>query len=576
MNMKKFIYKAYVTLFVMLAVFVMVPAAWATTYYVDATNGNNTNGGTSPSTAWKTIAKVNSSSFNPGDSILFKREQMWREKLIVPSSGSVGNPITFGAYGAGGDPIINGADLVTSWTLYSGNIYNAITSGRQRWTNSLWEDDKLLWKESFLADVNAPGEFYNDSSASLIYVWATNGTDPDTHKMEVAARTSVIYLDTKSYIRFQNLTLEKDSGRGTALLDGLGATNIVASNLTIRRSGHGASGVRFRRGDSNVIEDNEFYEIGNTAVNIWDNEKNVIVRRNHIHDTGNTLFPVDRGGIMIGPDAPNALVEFNNLYNIGPPSMTGTSLISPIAIDRSNNCIVRYNIMHHNVKGGIVVGGGSATGDGHVNGVKVYYNLIYDHNPNGVVTGGAAGGIHFQNVNNAEVYNNVIWNFNSAGGLLAAPIVTYNFGGGAQDNTIIKNNIIGPATGPNRQHIRFRFGGNFTNFVSNNNLFFDGSGLVLIDSGTTYTSLAAYQAATSLDRNSVEANPLFVDTENANFRLQSTSPAISTGSDVGLTQDYGGTPVPQGIGVDIGAFEFVYDETLAPAAPKNLRIIDVN
>jgi len=86
------------------------------TYYVDATNGDDSNDGLSEANAWKTISKVNSSSFNAGDSILFKRGEVWREQLTVPSSGSSGNPITFGAYGSGADPIINGADLVTEWT----------------------------------------------------------------------------------------------------------------------------------------------------------------------------------------------------------------------------------------------------------------------------------------------------------------------------------------------------------------------------------------------------------------------------------------------------------------------------
>ena len=49
--------------------------ALAATYYVDATNGNDSNNGLLPATPWKTIAKVNASRFNPGDQILFKREE---------------------------------------------------------------------------------------------------------------------------------------------------------------------------------------------------------------------------------------------------------------------------------------------------------------------------------------------------------------------------------------------------------------------------------------------------------------------------------------------------------------------
>ena len=57
-----------------------------TVYYIDATNGNDSNNGTSPTTAWNTISKVNSSIFIPGDSIKFKCGEEWREQLNIPSS----------------------------------------------------------------------------------------------------------------------------------------------------------------------------------------------------------------------------------------------------------------------------------------------------------------------------------------------------------------------------------------------------------------------------------------------------------------------------------------------------------
>jgi len=52
--------------------FSIISEAWSATYYVDAKNGNNSNNGLSMSGAWKTIAKIKASVFNPGDQILFK------------------------------------------------------------------------------------------------------------------------------------------------------------------------------------------------------------------------------------------------------------------------------------------------------------------------------------------------------------------------------------------------------------------------------------------------------------------------------------------------------------------------
>ena len=88
--------------------------ARAATYYVDncVTPGSDSNPGTSPAAAWLTVAHVNAQAFNPGDSILFQRTCVWYgTSLTVPSGGSSGSPITFGAYGTGADPILKGSTL---------------------------------------------------------------------------------------------------------------------------------------------------------------------------------------------------------------------------------------------------------------------------------------------------------------------------------------------------------------------------------------------------------------------------------------------------------------------------------
>ena len=115
----------------MLIILVWPMSAWAgVTYYVSNANpvGSDSNSGTSPSTPWLTINKVNTSTFNPGDSILFNCGCTWREQLTVPSSGSSGNPITFGAYGTGTSPVITCFDIIATaeWGTPSGGVYSAL------------------------------------------------------------------------------------------------------------------------------------------------------------------------------------------------------------------------------------------------------------------------------------------------------------------------------------------------------------------------------------------------------------------------------------------------------------------
>ncbi len=100
--------------------------AWATTYYVSSSSGNDSNSA-SLSAPWQTIAHVNGQTFQPGDSVLFKRGDVWNESLVPASSGSSGNPITFDAYGTGAAPNLTGYYAVptTAWVQVTGNAWKA-------------------------------------------------------------------------------------------------------------------------------------------------------------------------------------------------------------------------------------------------------------------------------------------------------------------------------------------------------------------------------------------------------------------------------------------------------------------
>lgn len=116
----------------------------ATNYYL-SNNGSDTNNGTSNTTAWKTLEKLNMVTFNAGDSILFKRGDTFYGSLIVKSSGNAINSITYSAYGTGVNPIITGFTNVTSWTNKGGNIWestNAVST--KNYTNVVTINNKLI------------------------------------------------------------------------------------------------------------------------------------------------------------------------------------------------------------------------------------------------------------------------------------------------------------------------------------------------------------------------------------------------------------------------------------------------
>lgn len=88
------------------------------TYFVDCA-GSDANNGKSPAAPFATIAKVNTLSLNPGESVMFRRGCTWRESLAQASAGTASAPITFGSYGSGRLPVISGADVIPSWTSES-------------------------------------------------------------------------------------------------------------------------------------------------------------------------------------------------------------------------------------------------------------------------------------------------------------------------------------------------------------------------------------------------------------------------------------------------------------------------
>jgi parallel beta-helix repeat protein len=177
----------------------------ATVYYVDSGSGNDNNNGTTISTPWKTLKKVSSSSFSPGDQILLKRGSTWREQLNVPSSGAPGQPIVIGAYGSGSPPLINGADLVENWSLDTGYIYQAPIL----WAPShVWSHSVLLTKVSSLEALTAAGEWFY--SSGTLYVWTPGNESPAAHPLEADRRARAIDIASRSYITIDDISM-KDS-----------------------------------------------------------------------------------------------------------------------------------------------------------------------------------------------------------------------------------------------------------------------------------------------------------------------------------------------------------------------------
>lgn len=102
-------------------------SSWVPTiYYVNEAEGDDDNAGTTHELAWKTLAKVNASEFNPGDRILLRCGDVWAGETLAPTcSGTEDRPLVFGCYGTGTLPHIYGSGTDANIQL-SGGVHDIV------------------------------------------------------------------------------------------------------------------------------------------------------------------------------------------------------------------------------------------------------------------------------------------------------------------------------------------------------------------------------------------------------------------------------------------------------------------
>lgn len=322
---------------VFLLLFVCSPAL-ATDYYVK-TGGNNTLDGLSDANAWETISKVNASSFSPGDNIYLNRGDTWVEQLLIPSSGTdVGGYITFGAYGTGVKPILDGTGLTLSNNhgLIRGSSKNYIIIDNIRVQDSGVGDTEEntgigFFAGSFITVQNC--ETYNTESAGLKFNTASNVT-VDSNEVSEACQNSMS----------ESISLS-------------GVDTFEVKNNTVHDNGTpvaGGAGIDAKSGShSGSIHHNEVYNIDDSnAIYVdayADYTYDIDIYSNYVHDN-------EGAGIQLG-------------------SETGGLL---------ENISVHHNIVINCAKGGMAFHN-EYPSSGNVQNITVYNNTFWGNGTNGAI-----------------------------------------------------------------------------------------------------------------------------------------------------------------------------------------------
>jgi hypothetical protein len=505
-----------------------------TGYYVNATNGNDTNDGLSSTSPWKTLSKVNGVTFVPGDRIFLKRGEAWREALTVAFSGSAGNRILFGAYGSGPLPIINGSDIMTSWTSYSGNTWQK--TGVTIEPFRVYLDDVLLTE-------GADRDTLNDHewvwAADILYVRDETG-DPDGSGVTIEAtqRDCIQFsFPGKDYIQLENLHLKKSNAWGVKAWE-VNAGRVIGCTIEqthnqgfwIRDAGNGTPGL--------FIDACTFDTTGaaNQAA-IYGMGANITIKNTTIKNClGRSIEFRD----VAGKQSTNFLVEnciFEGNGASGNETVAGVLPSGASAAGDNSDAhsgIVRYCLFKDLQGRGI---------DGFFRNTQIYYNLFVN-----IDAGAASSGIGIDvNGPNNKIWNNTIWRPETMGIWMGNDHLAPDVQSEVRNNIIASDEALGTAIGvANDAGVNPTF---------SNNLYYpnDIGEADYTWKGTDYTFANWETQSSEGDGN--EADPRLVN-PGTDLSLRLGSPARNVGVDVGLPVDYAGIIVPQETNPAIGAYEY--------------------
>ena len=214
----------------------------ATNYYVSA-KGNDNNTGKSSTSPWQTIERINHTRFIPGDSILFRRGDAWREgqALYILQDGSADEHIVYAAYGKGAKPLIlNSRDISSPawWIKVSGNIWKTRSkvniTGRDIIANG-WQyrqvtpdvanlifnnENAVGFKKRYLPDLKIPGDFCLNTADTLLYLCADKNPGNYYNRIEATGIRNAednIEGNGRSHISFVDLDIRYSKNNGLFL-----------------------------------------------------------------------------------------------------------------------------------------------------------------------------------------------------------------------------------------------------------------------------------------------------------------------------------------------------------------------
>lgn len=478
------------------------------TYYVDRFAGSDTDSGTTPENAWKSLEKLSGEVFEPGDSILFHAGQSWTGELVLHGSGIDSLPIVIDRYGEGTDPHLQGPGTYMSnaifmynlryWEISNLKVTNPEPDGSashyKRGIYILGEDtgelSHLHFRNIEITGIEVPMEDFGESRYyGGLYFEVKGNTTPTWFNDMLFEGCYFHHLDRTGLsnqstwwrrgLHSQFGELISDPGQPETYDNWVPSLNIVVRNCRFEHIG--GNGLIMRVSRKTLVENNFFYYCA----------EDISGNATFCFNTDSCIFQYNEASYTV--------------YNEGDTDARGID-----SDYRSKYTIIQYNYLHHNGKGGVVATGGPGgltTVPRFNDSTVIRYNVIANNRQHIIRASGK--------LTNMMVYNNIILSDQTIDHIY---ITEYGNWSGASPRNIFYWNNIFYILGDD---LTFGFDNSFNCNFSHNCYFGIGS------------------ADLPEDDHSVVADPGFVNPgvaagieELDNYRLRSGSPCLDSGREI--------------------------------------------
>jgi hypothetical protein len=577
-----------------------IPEGSGVTYYVDATNGNDSDNGTTASKAWKSIEKVNSVMFQPGDRLLFKANETWTAPIAPKINGSLsididedqdGRPenflcpkgsgtedayIVIGAYGTGALPkFVGGANVNTVvafkdqeyWDISNIDVSNIDPAFNPKNTGST-ENAKLMGNlrgilvcgQSFSADGITPGgvldgfnihdTFIHDISGHVYWGGAPAdrgypGVYGNMH--DASKRTGGIVFENWKPTTESDLTIEEKALNTKDRP--ISFNNILILNNVICNTSFGCITIKQWGGSGHdVVSVGDFYIAAlETTSEIW-NKRNNGTAENNYYDAG---WHPHTNVIVTNNYVSNSKTEYG-CNTIRLSSVDGGIVSNNICagagtcsieLDYANDIVVQYNEVYNTKK---KMGGADNNGidcDQQTSNCLVQYNYLYNNGDGFLLCGW-------------NTFSTAVWRYNIIRNSGASDnyIALYSTKGyNCLHNNLIYSSNNAPTFVGRPGNFKVEYAANPHYFY--NNIFYSTSTTTApaIYDGTNiiYSNNCYYGEKTPLiseDANPVTENPGFTGnftTDIEAFKISEHSPLINAGKEITYPATFGGNFINQ-------------------------------